>query len=110
MPLRNKKARQAKAQRVQGKKFIKKGFINNLAFQNDPNWVNEGDSDIESESEGVTEREMPDLANVSDSEDEIKDTVEVRNAEGHGGVKRKILRATEGFWKKQISEVSYGEL
>ena len=45
MNLKKKKACQAKAQRVQGKEFFQKGFINNLDNRNDPDWVNEEDSD-----------------------------------------------------------------
>ena len=43
--LKKKKACQAKAQRVQGKEFFQKGFIDNLDNRNDPDWVNEEDSD-----------------------------------------------------------------
>jgi len=100
MPLRNKKARQAKAQQVQSKKFIKKGSINNLDIQNDPDWVNKGDSDTKSESESLAEREMLDLAYVSDSVDEDKNT-EDSSDEGEEGVEdaeaQKILRTAEGF-------------
>ena len=46
MPLKNKKAHQAKTQRVQGEKFFKKGFIDNLDNQNDPDWVDKEDSDV----------------------------------------------------------------
>ena len=35
MPLKNMKAYQAISKKVQGKKFFKKGFINNLDSQND---------------------------------------------------------------------------
>jgi hypothetical protein len=94
MPLKNKKAHQAKTQRVQGEKFFKKGFIDNLDNQNDPDWVDEEDSDSDSEFKGdsgwavsISEPAMPDLEDVSDSEDEEEDVVERRN--GECGTKRK---------------------
>ena len=139
MPLKSKKARQAKSQRIQGEKFFKKGFIDYLDDRNDPDWVGEEDSDSDSEFEGdggwavsISERGMPDLIDMSDSEDEGEDVVEVRNATG--GTKRKvaidkelsagdlsddeneegvedaeachILSQAEVFWKEQFSKVS----
>jgi len=93
MPLKNKKACQAKTQRFQGEKIFKKGFIDNLDNQNDPDWVNKEDSDSDSEFEGdgrwavsVSEAAVPDLADILDSVDE-EEVVERRN--GEGGTKRK---------------------
>jgi hypothetical protein len=133
MPLKNKKARQAKKQRVQGEKFFQKGFIDNLDNRNDPDWVDEEDSDSDSEFEGdggwavsISEAAMPDLVDVSDSEDG-EEVVERRN--GEGGTKRKatidngeesdedekgaeeaeahqILSGAEVFWKEKFSKVS----
>jgi len=131
MPLRNKKARQAKAQRVQGENFFKKGFINNLDNLNDPDWVNEEDLDSDSEFEGnggwavsISEVTMPDFIDVSDLEDEEEKVSERRN--GKGGIKRKaagngldeyekgaeeseahqILNGAEALWKEKFSKVS----
>ena len=136
MPLKNKKARQAKAQRVQGEKFFKKGFIDNLDNRNDPDWVDEEEADSDSEFEGdggwavsISEAAVPDLADISDSEDE-EEVAERRN--GEGGTKRKaainkgkesdedekgaeeseahqILSGAEAFWKKKFSKVSQAE-
>ena len=68
MPLKSKKAHQAKSQRIQGEKFFKKGFIDYLDDRNDPDWVGEEGSDSDSEFEGdsgwvvsISERGMPDL-------------------------------------------------
>jgi hypothetical protein len=130
MPLKKKKARQAKAQRVQGEKFFKKSFIDNLDNRNDPDWVNEEDSDSDSEFDGrwavsISEVVVPDLE-VSNAEDEEEAVVERRN--GEGGIKRKvaidkdesdkdeqgtkeaeahqILSGVEAFWKEKFSKVS----
>ena len=143
MPLKSKKARQAKSQRIQGEKFFKKGFIDYLDDRNDPDWVGKEGSDSDSEFEGdggwavsISERGMPDLTDMSDSEDEGEDVVEVRNATG--GTKRKvaidkkfsagdssddeneegvedaearhILSQAEVFWKEQFSKVSQKRL
>ena len=134
MPLKNKKARQAKTQRFQGEKFFKKGFIDNLDNQNDPDWVDKEDSDSDSEFEGdggwavsISEAAMPNLVDVLDLEDEEEEVMERRN--GAGGTKRKaaiskgeesdedekgteeseahqILSAAEAFWKEKFSKVS----
>jgi len=134
MPLKSKKAWQAKTQRVQGKRFFKKGFIDNVDNQNDSDWVPEEDSDSDSEFNGdggwavsISEAAMPDLVGVSDSEDEEEQVVERRN--GEGGTKRKavidkgeesdedekgaeeseahqILSGAEAFWKIKFSKVS----
>ena len=71
MPLKNKKACQAISQR-QSEKIFKKGFIDNLDSQNNPDWVNEANSDSDSEFKGdsgwavsISKREMPDLTDVS---------------------------------------------
>ena len=130
MPLKKKKARQAKAQRVQGEAFFQKGFIDNLDNRNDPDWVNKEDSDSDSEFDGdggwavsISEVVVPDLE-VSNAEDE--EVVERRN--GEGGIKRKvaidkdesdedeqgteeaeahqILSGAEAFWKEKFSKVS----
>ena len=68
MPLKSKKARQAKSQRIQGENFFKKGFIDYLDGRNDPDWVGEEGLDSNSEFEGdggwvvsISERGMPDL-------------------------------------------------
>ena len=129
MPLKKKKARQAKAQRVQGEEFFQKGFIDNLDNRNDPDWVNEEDLDSDSEFDGdgrwavsISEVVVPDLE-VSNAEDE--EVVERRN--GEGGIKRKvaidkdesdedeqgteeaeahqILSGAEAFWKEKFSKV-----
>ena len=128
MPLKKKKARQAKAQRVQGEEFFQKGFIDNLDNRNDPDWVNEEDLDSDSEFDGdgkwaVSISEVvPDLE-VSNAEDE--EVVERRN--GEGVIKRKvaidkdesdedeqgteeaeahqILSGAEAFWKEKFSKV-----
>ncbi|KAF8494678.1 hypothetical protein F5888DRAFT_1846203 [Russula emetica] len=132
MPLKNKKARQAKTQRVQGEKFFKKGFINNLDNQNDPDWIDEEDLNSDSEFEGdggwavsISEVTVPDPVDVSDSEDEEEKVLERRN--GKGGIKRKaainkgkgsdenekgaeefeahrILSGAEAFWKENFSK------
>ena len=128
MPLKKKKAHQAKAQRVQGEKFFKKSFIDNLDNKNDPDWVNEEDSDSDSEFDGgwavsISEVVVPDLE-VSNAEDEEEAVVERRN--GEGGIKRKIaidkdesdedeqgtkkaeahqiLSGAEAFWKELKSK------
>ena len=92
MPLKKKKACQAKAQRVQGEEFFQKGFIDNLDNRNDPDWVNEEDLDSDSEFDGdgrwavsISEVVVPDLE-VLNAEDE--EVVERRNREG--GIKRKV--------------------
>ena len=132
MPLKKKKACQAKAQRVQGEKFFKKGFIDNLDNRNDPDWVNKEDLDTDSEFYGdgrwvvsISEVVVPNLE-VSDAEDEEEAVVERRN--GEGGIKRKvaidkeesdkdeqgtkeaeahqILSGVEAFWKEKFSKVS----
>ena len=68
MPLKSKKAHQAKSQRIQGKKLFKKGFTDYLDDRNDPDWVGEEGLDSDSEFEGdggwvvsISERGMPDL-------------------------------------------------
>ena len=136
MPLKNKKARQAKAQRVQGEKFFQKGYIDDLENHNDPNWVDEEGLDSDSDFEGsggwaisISEAALPDLDDVSDSEDEGEEVAEKKN--GEGGIKRKaatdneiregsdsaeegaeeseahqILSEAEEFWKKLFSTVS----
>ena len=43
MPLKNKKAYQAKTQRFQGQKFFKKCFIDILDNQNDPDWAKQAE-------------------------------------------------------------------
>ena len=85
MPLKKKKSHQAKAQRVQGEKFFKKGFIDNLDNRNDPDWVNKEDLDTDSEFDGdgrravsISEVVVPDLE-VSYAEDEEEVVVERRN-------------------------------
>ena len=95
MPLKSKKACQAKSQRIQSKKFFNKGFIDHLDDRNDPDWVGEEGLDSDSEFEGdggwamsISERGVPDLTDMLDSEDEGEDVVEVRNA--MGGTKRKV--------------------
>jgi hypothetical protein len=135
MPLKNKKACQAKAQRVQGEKFFKKGFIDDLENHNDPDWVDEEGSDSDSEFEGsggwavsISKAALPDLKDVLDSEGEGEEVAERKN--GEGGMKRKaaiddkvcagsddgeegaeeseahqILSEAEEFWKKQFSKV-----
>ncbi|KAI0246235.1 hypothetical protein BJV78DRAFT_1286618 [Lactifluus subvellereus] len=136
MPLKNKRACQAKTQRVQGGKFFKRAFIDNLDNQNDyrnnPDWVNEEDSDLDSEFDGnggwavsISEAVVPDLLDLSDSEDKEAEIVEQRN--GEGGTKRKaavnqgeesdegeegaeeseahqILSGAEAFWKGKFSK------
>ena len=69
MPLKNKKAHQAKSQRIQGKKFFEKGFIDHLDDRNDPNWTNEEGSPTDSEFKGdggwavsISEREIPQMS------------------------------------------------
>ena len=143
MPLKSKKACQAKSQRIQGEKFFKKRFIDHLDDRNDPDWVGEEglDSDLEFEGDGgwamsILGRGMPDLTDMSDSEDEGEDVVEVRNVTG--STKRKvaidkelsagdssddeneegvedaeacqILNQAEVFWKEQFSKVGQKRL
>ena len=127
MPLKKKKACQAKAQRVQGEEFFQKGFIDNLDNRNNPDWVNEEDSDSDSEFDGdgrwavsISEADLE----VLNAEDE--EVVERRN--GEGGIKRKvaidkdesdedeqgteeaeahqILSGAEAFQKEKFSKVS----
>src|SRR5882762_6600261 len=43
MPLKNKKACQAKTQRFQCQKFFKRGFIDILDNQNDPDWAKQAE-------------------------------------------------------------------
>ena len=134
MPLKKKKSHQAKAQRVQGEKFFKKCFIDNLDNRNDPDWVNKEDLNTDSEFDGdggwvvsISEVVVPNLE-VSDAEDEEEAVVERRN--GEGGIKslrkvaidkdesdkdeqgtkeaeaHQILSGVEAFWKEKFSKVS----
>ena len=86
MPLRNKKSQQAASQRVAGSQFFSKQFIENLQpdfVSKDPDYNDteaESDSDLDdnavrdgwafSLADDNNSKSMPDLDEVSDSEDE----------------------------------------
>jgi hypothetical protein len=74
MPQKNKKARQAQAQRAPGSKFFSKDYIDNFEDPDDTDYINEEDSGSDSDGEGwivsLLEHDITDLGAIPDFEDD----------------------------------------
>jgi hypothetical protein len=130
MPLKNKKARQAQAQRAANSKFFGTNFIDGIKNNNidDPDYIEDDSSDSE-DGWAVSlfdnqEEPIPDLADVSDSEDEsasganagdkrkagAAEWVDTSDDEGEEGAEEaeayKAAAFADDFWNKVFQKVS----